>query len=83
MSRLPEVLNPWRKVYPSDLSDLEWDRIRPLLPGPKGVGRQLTVDLREILNTVFYVQRSGFQWEMIEVRAHRAYGVLLGVDRGS
>ena len=65
MSKLPKVANPSRRLYPSDLSDVEWERIKPLLPGAKGFGRKRTVDLREILNGVFYVQRSGCQWEMM------------------
>ena len=65
MSRLPKVENPHRRLYPSDLSDREWEVIEPLLPAPKGFGRPRTVDLREILNAVFYVQRSGCQWEML------------------
>ena len=35
------------------------------MPAPKGFGRPRTVELREILNAVFYVQRSGCQWEML------------------
>lgn len=65
MSRLPKVSNPHRRLYPSDLSDREWKVIKPLLPAPKGFGRPGTVNLREILNAIFYVQRSGCQWEML------------------
>lgn len=65
MSQLPQVIEPQRKLYPSDLSDAEWALIRPLLPEPKGFGHPRTVDLREILNAIFYVQRSGCQWEML------------------
>ncbi|WP_293108796.1 IS5 family transposase [Moorena sp. SIO3I6] len=65
MSRLPEVAKPHRRLYPSDLSDREWEIIKPLLPLPQGFGRPRTVDLREILNGVFYVQRTGCQWEML------------------
>ena len=65
MSRLPKVAKPDRRLYPSDLSDREWEIIKPLLPLPKGFGRPRTVDLREILNGVFYVQRTGCQWEML------------------
>ena len=65
MSKLPEVANPQRAIYPSDLSDSEWSNIKPLLPASKGFGHPRTVDLREIINAVFYVQRSGCQWEML------------------
>lgn len=65
MSRLPKIEKPTRKAYPSDLSDGEWQILKPLLPQPKGFGHPRTVDMREILNGVFYVQRSGCQWEMM------------------
>ena len=51
---------PQRPTYPSNLSDAEGKVLEPLLPQAKGFGRPRTVDLREILNTVFYVQRTGF-----------------------
>lgn len=65
MSRLPQIAIPTRKAYPSDLSDAEWEILQTLLPKPKGFGHPRTVDLREILNGIFYVQRTGCQWEML------------------
>ena len=65
MSRLPEIANLHRRAYSSDLSDAEWEVIELLLPKDKGFGRPRTVDLREILNAIFYVQRTGCQWEML------------------
>jgi len=65
MSRLPAIENQKRKPYPSDLSDAEWLILQPLLPKPKGFGHPVEVDLREILNAIFYVQRTGCQWEML------------------
>lgn len=67
MTRLPEIADPQRKAYPSDLSDAEWEILKPLLPAPKGFGHPVEVDLHEILNGIFYVQRTGCQWEMILV----------------
>jgi putative transposase len=54
-----------RKPYPTDLSDAEWNYIEPHLPAPKGHGRPRTHDLREILNAVLYVLKSGCQWRML------------------
>jgi putative transposase len=65
MSRLPKIANPQRQPYPSDLSDAEWEVLKPLLPLPKGFGHPVEVDFREILNGIFYVQRTGCQWEML------------------
>jgi putative transposase len=65
MTRLPDIANPQRKPYPSDLSDAEWEMLKPLLPQAKGFGHPVEVDFREILNGIFYVQRTGCQWEMM------------------
>ncbi len=65
MSRLPEIANFHRKPYPSDLSDAEWEILKSLLPSPKGFGHPVEVDFREVLNGIFYVQRTGGQWEML------------------
>ena len=65
MSRYPQIAAPTRKPYISDLSDLEWKVIKHLLPKAKGFGCPRNVDLREILNAIFYVQRTGCQWEML------------------
>jgi putative transposase len=53
------------KRYPSDLTDEEWGRIKPLLPKPPKRGRKLTVDLREILNAIRYMARSAGGWRML------------------
>lgn len=53
------------KRYPSDLTDEEWTRIAPLLPRPARRGRKPAVDLREILNAIRYMARSGVGWRML------------------
>lgn len=54
-----------RKAYPTDLKETEWERLEPLLPKAKPGGRPRSVDLREILNAIFYRERSGCAWEML------------------
>ena len=54
-----------RKHYDSDLSDLEWEVIRPLLPVHQGAGRKMQLDLREVLDAIFYVVRTGCQWRAL------------------
>jgi len=61
MSRLPAIAHPIRQPYRSDLSDAEWEILKPLLPQAKGFGHPVEVDFREILNGIFYVQRTGCQ----------------------
>lgn len=54
-----------RKPYKSDLTDAQWAILAPLLPPAKAGGRPRTLDLREVLNTLFYQQRTGCQWDML------------------
>jgi putative transposase len=57
-----------RKTYPSDLTDEQWALVAPLIPPPKSSprgGRPRQVDMREVLNTLFYLNRSGCQWDML------------------
>jgi len=53
-----------RKPYPSDLTDEQWEIIKPLIP-VNTVGRPRTVEMREVLNAIFYLNRSGCQWDML------------------
>lgn len=41
-----------RRCYPTDLTALEWERVRPILPQPTRRGRRSKVTLREILNAI-------------------------------
>jgi putative transposase len=54
-----------RKAYKSDLSDAQWGVIEPLLPPAKPGGRPREVDLREVVNTLFYQARTGVQWDYL------------------
>ena len=54
-----------RRRYPTDLTDAEWERIRPLLPQPARRGRKPGVDLRESLNAIRYLARAGCGWRML------------------
>lgn len=56
-----------RVAYPSDLSDEQWALIGPFLQTwkarhPSVSGHQGRYDLREIVNTIFYQNRTGCQW---------------------
>src|SRR6185437_4066901 len=53
-----------RKPYPSDLTDDQWAIIEPLVP-VYDTGRPRTNDMREVLNAIFYLNRSGCQWDML------------------
>jgi putative transposase len=53
------------KRYASDLDDLEWQQLAPLVAQKDGSGKKRTVNIREILNTLFYRTRTGCQWRMV------------------
>jgi len=50
------------KVYQGDLTDAEWALVEPLIPPEKAVGRDREVDLREVLNAIFYRVDNGVKW---------------------
>jgi transposase len=51
--------------YATDLKDSEFVLIEPFLPPPKPGGRSRTTSLREVLNAILYVLRTGCQWRML------------------
>lgn len=50
------------RFYDSDLTDEEWQRIEPLLPLAKSLGKHREVSLRDILNAIFYRADNGIKW---------------------
>lgn len=54
-----------RKLYKTDLTDEQWSVVEPLIPPAKQGGRHRTVDIREVLNTIFYQNKTGCQWDML------------------
>ncbi len=62
-----------RHPYPSDLSDARWELIEPVLSdwrarrrqGALDIGRPPRHDLREIMNAILYVDRTGVQWRYL------------------
>lgn len=54
-----------RKPYPSDLTDEQWEVIEFLIPKERKGGRPREVDMREVVNAMLYLSRSGCQWDML------------------
>jgi len=54
-----------RQAYSCDLTDKQWDVLRPLIPLPSLEGRPATVERREIVNAILYVLRSGCPWRLL------------------
>jgi putative transposase len=53
------------KPYPTDLSDQEWELIKPLLERPQGRHGQQHYSLQRIVDGCFYVLRGGIAWRMM------------------
>ncbi len=52
------------KVYTSDLSTRQWETIRELLPLRKeGAGRPFEIDMRQAVNGMLYIAKTGSHWE--------------------
>ncbi len=51
--------------YPTDLTDPQWALLAPLLPPPKSGGRPRRLDMRRVLNALFYIDRTGCQWRYL------------------
>jgi putative transposase len=64
---LERTITQARKPYPSDLTDGEWEVIAPLIPPARSErgGRPRKVDMREVINSIRYINRSGCQWDML------------------
>jgi putative transposase len=54
-----------RKTYPTDLSDAQWTHLQSYLPTLKAEGRPRTHSLRDVLDAIFYVLKSGCQWRLL------------------
>src|SRR5881398_1344537 len=52
--------------YPSDVTDAQWALIEPHLPVYPG-GRPRKTDLRDVLDAIFYILRTGCQWRYLPV----------------
>src|SRR2546430_14417915 len=64
--------------YPSDLTSAEWAIVEPMVPPAKHGGRKRTIDVREILNGIFYVLWTGCQWQALpKGSAAEEYGARL------
>lgn len=56
-----------RKTYDSDLTDEQWDILKPFMMQrhPLGWGRPRRVDTREVVNAIFYLNKTGCQWRSL------------------
>ena len=53
------------KIYPSDLTDGQWDLLCALIPKAKPGGRPRQVNIRNVLDAILYISRTGSQWRYL------------------
>lgn len=53
---------PQHKRFPSDINDEQWQVIEPLIPAPRRGGRRRSVNLRQVVNAIRYLQTTGCSW---------------------
>src|ERR1043165_5319974 len=56
-------------TYPSDVTDPQWALIEPLIPVYPG-GRPRKTDLRDVVDAVLYILRTGCQWRYLDEWRH-------------
>lgn len=61
----PATPAPPHRAYPSDLTDVEWLLVEPLLPATRERGQPRIHSYREILNAIFYYLAEGCRWRSL------------------
>ena len=54
-----------RKPYPTDVTDGQWELMHVVIPEARPGGRPRSVDMREVVNALLYLNRAGCQWDML------------------
>ena len=54
-----------RRPYSTDVTDAQWEVLAAFLPPAKAGGRPRTTDMREVLNAILYVLRTGCAWDLL------------------
>ena len=52
-------------LYPTDLTNTQWEEIMDLIPPSKAGGRPRSLDMRMVINAILYVVITGIQWRML------------------
>ena len=53
------------KLYPTDLTDSQWNIIQEMIPPAKSGGRPRSLDMRQVINAILYVTVGGIPWRML------------------
>ena len=61
----PYLIETSSTYYDSNVSDDEWALIRPFMPRNKPTGRSVSTSMRDVVNAIFYQDRTGCQWRYL------------------
>jgi putative transposase len=64
-----------KKLYPSDLTDSQWNHIKDLFPMPKATGRPRENEFRRVVNGILYIAKTGVPWRYLP-KAYGKWGTL-------
>ena len=53
------------QIYPTDLTDRQWEFIKEYIPAAKLGGRPRSLDMRQLINAILYLLQTGCQWRML------------------
>ena len=65
MKQRKEAKPPRTSSYPSDLTDAQWALVEPHIPPERWGGRTREVVMRQVVNGILYLNRTGCQWRYI------------------
>jgi putative transposase len=54
-----------QQLYPTDLTDSQWNIIQEMIPVGKPGGRPLSLEMGQVINGILYVVVGGIQWRML------------------
>lgn len=60
-----KIYQRFERRYPSDMTDSEWARLEPLIPPAKPGGRPRETNMREAINAILYLLRTGCPWRYL------------------
>ena len=62
---MPRRKPPQRRAYDTDLTDVQWELIAPLIPEANPGGRPRKASSRELVNAILYFLRAGMSWRLL------------------
>ena len=75
------MASPNKQRYASDLTDEQWTELEPLLARRPGAGGPTRKDLREVVNALLYLGRTGCQWRQLPREFGNWTGVRYSFDK--